>query len=78
MWKETFAAGKFGESAAKLILVEENLANLLVLILKVVQQNSSVISEAIVYDKTLIINAIASCMGLSIYVASYIAIVAYL
>ena len=41
--KEILAARKFGEFAAKLILAKENLANLPILRLKVILQNSSII-----------------------------------
>ena len=38
IWRETLVAGKFGEFVAKLILSGENLANLLILRLKIIQQ----------------------------------------
>ena len=40
-------AGKIGKLVAKLILMEENLANLPILRLKIIQQNSSIILERI-------------------------------
>ena len=45
VWRETLAAGKFGKFAAKLILMELNLANLSILRRKIMQQNFSVIFE---------------------------------
>ena len=42
VWRETLTVGKFGKFVEKLKFVEENLANLLILRLKLIQQNSRV------------------------------------
>ena len=40
VWRETLTVGKFGKFVEKLKLVEENFANLPILRLKLIQQNS--------------------------------------
>ena len=69
--------GKFGKFVVKLTLVEENLANISILRLKIIQQNWSIsfkcvidslkkAYKTIVCDKLLNINAIESYMGLNL------------